>query len=265
MDSTSASGVHTTEDGTRYVGGSVRPDGSVRRTRKVKPGYVPQEDVPKYVPIGRRRVGEERGGVIPKASTNSEENRANSPQESVTRPIRPRQVLGENADRPIRRSVRPVLDGSNEEPSSESKTSRSRERTARPVRRTRPVLDDENKRPVRSVVADDEADALTKGISGLSLNNATTVTAEDDTTEAKVSSVEKKEASSKPLDEKDITPPGKKPNSDKKLPEPFDKNTLPNKNEVKPKQTEANESQDQTESSAPKQSSQKYIPPWKRK
>lgn len=48
------SGVKESADGTRYIGGSVRADGSVRRTFKVRPGYTPPEDVPKYIPRAKR-------------------------------------------------------------------------------------------------------------------------------------------------------------------------------------------------------------------
>lgn len=36
----------------------MRADGTVRRARKIRPGYVPQEDVPKYVPRAKRQGNE---------------------------------------------------------------------------------------------------------------------------------------------------------------------------------------------------------------
>ncbi|ANB13826.1 hypothetical protein AWJ20_4773 [Sugiyamaella lignohabitans] len=53
----SPSGIKVGEDGARYVGGSVRSDGSVRKTVKIRPGFVPAEDVPKYVIRARRTEG----------------------------------------------------------------------------------------------------------------------------------------------------------------------------------------------------------------
>lgn len=265
MDKTSASGIYTAEDGSRYVGGSVRPDGSVRRARKVKPGYVPEEDVPKYVPIGRRRaLGQEVGGVIPKTSVDSEEDKTNQSRNKVGRPLRhPRQDLDENNKRPIRSSVRPVL---NEEPS-EKQAPQSRGRTIRPVKTTRPILDDENKRPIhpiQPVAADNETDALVRGISGLSLNNATKVTAEVDKGKTKVLPTESKvsKENTSITEEKDASPHEKNVKSDQKSSKPSLKGASSSEKDVKPNQSE---DVGQTENTAPKPSSQKYIPPWKRK
>jgi hypothetical protein len=53
-EETTLSGIRVANDGTRYVGGTVRADGTVRKTYKVRAGYAPPEDVPKYV--ARRRA-----------------------------------------------------------------------------------------------------------------------------------------------------------------------------------------------------------------
>eukprot|EP00042_Codosiga_hollandica_P052530 m.668999 g.668999 ORF g.668999 m.668999 type:complete len:95 (+) comp58519_c0_seq48:45-329(+) len=37
-----------------FTGGTRRADGSYRKVVRVRPGYVPQEEVPKYVPEQRR-------------------------------------------------------------------------------------------------------------------------------------------------------------------------------------------------------------------
>lgn len=72
VDDPTQSGIKTSNDGSRYIGGSVRADGSVRITRKVRPGFVPLEDVPKYVPRARRtenaRLGltVDQGAILPK-------------------------------------------------------------------------------------------------------------------------------------------------------------------------------------------------------
>ena len=56
------SGIQDDGQGNRFVGGTVRSDGTVRKVYKVRPGFVPTEDVPKYVPVGRRRLQE---GAVP--------------------------------------------------------------------------------------------------------------------------------------------------------------------------------------------------------
>ncbi|VVT57256.1 uncharacterized protein SAPINGB_P005612 [Magnusiomyces paraingens] len=41
----------------RMVGGSIRADGSVRKTYKIRPGYTPPEEVQRYVPRAKRFQG----------------------------------------------------------------------------------------------------------------------------------------------------------------------------------------------------------------
>ncbi len=38
------------EQGEKIIASSLRADGSIRKERKVRAGYVPQEEVPVYVP-----------------------------------------------------------------------------------------------------------------------------------------------------------------------------------------------------------------------
>lgn len=62
------SGIKEDDQGNRYVGGSVRSDGTVRKVFKVRPGFTPTEDVARYVPVGRRRLqesGEKQGDISP--------------------------------------------------------------------------------------------------------------------------------------------------------------------------------------------------------
>ena len=44
----SASGITTTASGERLVASSVRPDGTVRKEIRIRPGFTPQEDVATY-------------------------------------------------------------------------------------------------------------------------------------------------------------------------------------------------------------------------
>ncbi|KAF2417647.1 hypothetical protein EJ08DRAFT_71925 [Tothia fuscella] len=47
-EAASKAGITTNPDGTRFIPASTRPDGSMRREIKVKPGYRPPEDVEVY-------------------------------------------------------------------------------------------------------------------------------------------------------------------------------------------------------------------------
>ncbi|KAI8844144.1 hypothetical protein BC829DRAFT_363957 [Chytridium lagenaria] len=42
------SGIQQTQDGTRIIPQSRRPDGSIRKERRIRDGFVPQEDVERY-------------------------------------------------------------------------------------------------------------------------------------------------------------------------------------------------------------------------
>jgi partner of Y14 and mago protein len=42
----------------KVLGGSMRPDGTMRKERKVRPGYVPQDEQPVYQSVGRQASDE---------------------------------------------------------------------------------------------------------------------------------------------------------------------------------------------------------------
>ncbi len=55
----SVSGIHADENGDRVIGGSVRADGTVRKTVKVRPGFTPKEEVKRYDVRERMRQRQE--------------------------------------------------------------------------------------------------------------------------------------------------------------------------------------------------------------
>ncbi|TIA93389.1 hypothetical protein E3P99_00166 [Wallemia hederae] len=77
MTSFSAAGIVDTEDGRRSIPQSVRADGSVRKEIKVRPGFMPMEDVERYRPP-RSRLSAASGAPSPARRLDSLESQLES-------------------------------------------------------------------------------------------------------------------------------------------------------------------------------------------
>ena len=85
MSSAAKSGIETTEDGSSVIPASKRPDGTLRKEIKVRPGYQPPEDVETYK--NRRAANwKNRGsGGVPGTEVASQANNAESKSKNAKR------------------------------------------------------------------------------------------------------------------------------------------------------------------------------------
>lgn len=92
------SGAKEAIDGSKYVGGSVRADGTVRKTFKVRPGYTPPEDVPRYIPRKKReQTQESKSSSVSESNTETKKIVATDNTESVTK-VKPDTLTSNQAD-----------------------------------------------------------------------------------------------------------------------------------------------------------------------
>ncbi len=50
--------VSTNEEGERVIAGSRRPDGTIRKERRIRAGFTPQEEQGVYVSVGKQVCAE---------------------------------------------------------------------------------------------------------------------------------------------------------------------------------------------------------------
>ncbi|CAD0041057.1 unnamed protein product [Aureobasidium pullulans] len=94
----SRAGITTSASGERHIPSSVRPDGSVRKEIRVRPGYRPPEDVELYKNRTAEAYKNRTKGGVPGADTAS----------APPTPLLPMPIRMQNGERPGRRLPLPL-------------------------------------------------------------------------------------------------------------------------------------------------------------
>ncbi|TID22243.1 hypothetical protein E2P81_ATG11349 [Venturia nashicola] len=99
----SKAGIKTDKDGNRVIPSSVRPDGTLRKAIKVRPGFTPPEDVEVY----KNRTAEAwksrgKGGVPGAESPDSDKAKEPSAGKNAKRREARKKAAAENKDEPVK-------------------------------------------------------------------------------------------------------------------------------------------------------------------
>ena len=85
MSSAAKSGIKTTQDGSSVIPASERPDGTLRKEIKVRPGYQPPEDVETYKNRRAENWKNRGSGGVPGAEAKTQANEVESKSKNAKR------------------------------------------------------------------------------------------------------------------------------------------------------------------------------------
>lgn len=105
----SKAGIKTDKDGNRIIPSSVRPDGTLRKAIKVRPGFTPPEDVEVY----KNRTAESwksrgKGGVPGAESFDSDKGKDGVAGKNAKRREARKKAAAENKDEPVKKEEKKV-------------------------------------------------------------------------------------------------------------------------------------------------------------